>query len=842
MATTRCFHCGIDVPADTHFTLEIDQDVRPMCCVGCLNVAQTIIRAGLIDFYRHRVGYSDQFDPRDLPPPEPLSATSLPTGLPIGDRKTRAAVYGHLTLYLHGLRCTACVWLAERVLNSVPGVDQISVNLTTQVARVRVDQQQACEAQIIAALGRVGLRAQPAEHEARMQVRKQQRRTQLLELGVAALCMMQVMMLVVPIYLADSSDITDDGKQLMSWAAWLLTLPVLLFSARPIFQNAFRTVWHTLQNGYVGMDVPVAIALFLTFASSTVALVTQTGQHYFDAITMFVFLLLGARWIEASIRLRTSESIDRLTNATPLRCLKLVNYPLSESTLNIRAEHLAVGDFVTVRPGESVPADAVVVRGESELNESLMTGESRPVKRRRDDPLIGGTINIHSPLIARITAVGGKTLLSRLGQMVESGLLYRPQFQGVAERTAQWLAPGTLIAAALAAVLWSQIDAARAAEIAIAVLAVTCPCAFAIAAPTALASVLSRMTDDGLLVAHGHLVETLAEATDVVFDKTGTLTTGQMVVSEFSGTCANKLDALCVAAALEQGALHPAGAAIIEYATQMNIGDIPVATSLINIPGEGVEGSVNGHRYRVGKRAFAMAFEPDSGTPCGNIDTTEIVLASLDHPVPLYATFQLSDPIRPDARACIDRLKQSGIRIHVLSGDGDAVVQSVASQLGIAAEYTHASQLPQHKQAYILALRQRGATVVAIGDGVNDAPMLATANGSIGLAEGATLTRVSADAVLAAGRDHLLTTLANAFVLARNARRVIKQNLGWALAYNLIAVPLALAGFVTPLIAALGMAVSSLIVVLNASRLMHAGTSNRVTPPQTKARWNPSGY
>ncbi len=810
-----CFHCGLDVPADSHFDVEIDQRLRRMCCVGCQSVAQTIVSAGLVDFYRHRVGFSDRFDPDQLPAPATAPGKPAATSTP-----TKPAVVENLTLYLFGLRCTACVWLAERVVNSIPGAENVSINLSTQTARIRFDRNAADEASIIAALSRVGLRAEPAEHEARMQARKLQRRTQLLELGVAALCMMQVMMLVVPIYLADPSDISNDAKQLMSWTAWALTLPVLLFSARPIFLNAFRTLFHTVKDGYVGMDVPVAIALLLTFVSSTIALATQSGQHYFDAITMFVFLLLGARWIESTLRLRTMESIDRLTNATPLKCHRLLNYPVSESLVEVRADQLAVGDLVSIGPGESVPADAVVVRGYSEINESLMTGESRPVVREAGDTLIGGTINISSPLIARVTAVGDKTLLSRLGQMVEAGLLYRPQFQGIAERAARWLAPATLVAAALAALYWSQVDAMRAAEIAIAVLAVTCPCAFAIAAPVALASALSRMTQDGLLVARGHLVESLAGATDVVFDKTGTLTTGKMRVSAFDCDAAFFNEALAVACALEQGARHPAAAAIVEFARSNAVAEEPVATSLVTVPGNGVEGTVNGRRYRLGKSSFAIGARTGQSSS-GRAIGTEIVLASIDGDSTEVATFHLSDPIRRDASTCIRRLQRSGLRVHLLSGDGQTVVRSVASELGIATGNTFASQLPTDKQTYVARLRDQGAVVIAVGDGVNDAPMLASATASIGLAEGATLTRLSADAVLAANQDHLLETLANAFELARRARQVIRQNLGWALAYNVVAVPLAVAGYVTPLVAAIGMATSSLIVVLNASRLAY---------------------
>ncbi|MCA3039975.1 MAG: heavy metal translocating P-type ATPase, partial [Rhodocyclaceae bacterium] len=315
-AVTACFHCGLNVPPESNFAVEIDQRMERMCCVGCMNVAQTIIGAGMADFYRQRIGYSEKFDPRSLPLPTasepPETAKRAVSDVPGASAQTH--------LYLTGLRCAACVWLAERTIGSLCGVEKATVNLTTQSARIQFDPAQLTIDTIVAALARVGLGAEPVEHQARAALRRQQRRTQLLEFGVAALCMMQVMMLVVPIYLADPGDISQDAKQLMAWSAWLLTLPVLLFSARPIFINALRTAFHTAGSGYLGMDVPVALALLLTFAASTVALVTQSGQHYFDAITMFVFLLLGARWLESSLRLRTAEAIDRLSNARPLGC------------------------------------------------------------------------------------------------------------------------------------------------------------------------------------------------------------------------------------------------------------------------------------------------------------------------------------------------------------------------------------------------------------------------------------------------------------------------------------------------------------------------------------------
>jgi Cu2+-exporting ATPase len=589
----------------------------------------------------------------------------------------------------------------------------------------------------------------------------------------------------------------------------------------------------------------VALALLLTFVSSTVALLTHSGQHYFDAITMFVFLLLGARWIESALRQRTAEQIERLSNARPLQCYRLPDFPSSERIDNVPASSLAVGDMVSVRPGDVIPADAIVIRGQSEVDEALMTGESRPVARGAGDKLIGGTINGSSPLIAQITAVGEQTVLARLGKMVEAGLHFRPAFQGIAERAARWLAPATLLAAMMAGIFWWQIDRSRAVEIAIAVLAVTCPCAFALAAPTALAGALSRLANRGVMVARGHLIETLANATDVVFDKTGTLTTGQMTVVSMTCECAAPLDVLHVlriAIAMERGAAHPAAKAITAYAEAQlaashNNHSVPVATALRSVAGLGVEATIDGHRYRLGRPDIADAKshsgEVDGLTVhqsgntvivlrCVNVgvdDNLGVNVEALSAGPALRAMFTLADPIRTDAAACLHQLKSAGLTIHLLSGDAAAVVNRVAATLEINGAHVRDSQSPTDKRDYVQALRMRGATVIAVGDGVNDAPMLAEANGSIGLADGAALTRLSADAVLAARRERLLAALDDAFGTARATKNRIAENLLWALAYNVIAIPLAVAGAVTPLLAALGMALSSLVVVLNASRL-----------------------
>jgi Cu2+-exporting ATPase len=451
--------------------------------------------------------------------------------------------------------------------------------------------------------------------------------------------------------------------------------------------------------------------------------------------------------------------------------------------------------------------------------------------------LIGGTINITSPLIAQVTAVGNNTLLAQLGKMVESSLAYRPAFHGLAERVARCLAPATLLASAVAALVWWQIEPSRAAEIAIAVLAITCPCAFALAAPAALASALARLTKAGLLVARGHLVETIACATDVVFDKTGTLTTGEMRVTDVRCE-ADQLDrVLALAVAMERGSIHPAARAINRYAAahRRSSEAIPVAERLEMIAGQGVEAKINGRTYRLGKPEFAipapwqdkyaallpsLAHNQTHLALCSTLPAPGGEPAELDQTSPpVFVIFSLTDPIRPDAKACIAALQARSINVHLLSGDSAPVVTETAEHLGIAPRFTRSAQTAEQKRLYVAQLIKRGAQVVAVGDGVNDAPMLAEATGSIGLAHGATLTRLSADAVLATQGNQLLNVLTNAFVLSRQTRNVIRQNLAWALAYNLVALPLALAGSVTPLVAAFGMAVSSLIVVINASRL-----------------------
>ncbi len=848
-AGTLCFHCGATIQGGASFGLLIGGLPRAMCCVGCQAVAQTIIDAGLEAFYDHRDAYA--------PKPAATPGVSSSSALPFTDAATSAAFsraaekstfrdsdavspVREAQLYLSNVTCTACIWLAEKTLASLAGVQSAGVNEATLTANVKYDAQALTLGEIVAALDRVGLHASPAAEVGGNIARAHVTRQRLVDLGIAVLCMMQVMMLTVPLYFADAAEISRDARLLMGWASWLITIPAMAWSGRTIFVGAMRQ----LQVRHVGMDTPVALALLLTFITSTYSLIVDSGHLYFDAITMFIALLLGARWVESAIRGRAVNKIQRMANPQPQIVSTLPQYPASDMRKEVSAAALRVGDIVEVPPGEAIPTDGTIVRGETEVDESLLTGESLPVPRCEPQAVIGGTVNITSPILLRVGEAVGAGLLAQLARLTENGLACRPAFRGVAALVARYVAPLTILLALIAGLVWLAIDASRSFEVMVAVLVATCPCALALAAPTASAAALGAMANSGLLVVRGHFLETLSGVTDVVFDKTGTLTTGRMTLQNVMTSrnvdykAMDRTAALTICAALEAGSIHP-----VAHAIRAAIGDEPqaakvaVASSLTLRAGAGVEGVVEGRLYRLGKPAFALefalddenAFEPSSRLHEDAHGAATVLVLSVKsaHTWRQLAVLVFTDTLRADARDTVTKLINRGVDVHLLSGDNEAAVLAIANDAGIPVLHTHAAQTAEDKRKYICTLQTEGRRVVAIGDGVNDAPMLGAANASIGLASGASLTRLSADAVLDEGKQSLFATIASAFDIAGRAKRITQQNFAWAIAYNVVAVPLAFAGVVNPFVAALGMTASSLVVVINASRLYswnHSGS------------------
>jgi Cu2+-exporting ATPase len=664
-------------------------------------------------------------------------------------------------------------------------------------------------------------------------------------------------MYAVPVYTAQAGEIEWEFEHLMRWASLVLTLPVMLYSAQPFFAGA----WRDLRVRALGMDVPVALGMAAAFAASVWATVTGHGEVYFDSVTMFVFLLLAARYLEWIARRRASRAVDALTAALPERVTRLASVPepADEAALAaaaaevVPAVRLAAGDVVRIGVGERIPVDAVILAGSTAIDQSLLTGESVPVPRATGDEVAGGTINAGNPIHARVVRSSAESTLSTIERLIERAALDKPAVALLADRVAAWFVLALLLFAGAVFAAWWYVDAQRALPIAIAVLVVSCPCALSLATPAALAAATGSLTRSGVLVASGRALETMAGATDVVFDKTGTLTEGRprlVAVEPLDGGGAAR--ALALAAALEAGSPHPLASAIVAAAggaaatpedasrTPGSGGPAagaPVATGLEHHAGRGVQGTIDGVALRLGSREYAGQWAPlpEAGT-AGDAGHSEVWLVAQGRAI---ARFALGDALRPESRATVDALRAAGLRVHLLSGDQPGAVAAVASALGIAD--WQAGATPAGKLDHVRALQTQGRRVVMVGDGVNDAPVLAAADASLAVGEATALARTAADTVLLSRN---IGMVAEVLALARRTRRVIVQNLGWSTLYNLVAIPAAAMGWVPPWLAALGMSGSSLLVVANALRLRLAPARRSAGPPDPHrpeaGTWKPS--
>jgi len=803
---SACFHCGDAKPPGAQFSFTFDGEVRDFCCAGCKAVAETIVDAGMADFYRKREKPGVRPDmqiPAGLDQYDDLAAQA---SLAI----QRDSEYSQADLLIDGMTCAACAWLAERSLKRAPGVQDASVQYATGRARVTWNAQTTPLSTLLTTLRRVGLDARPADRAQDPALARRAARHELLEWLVAGLGMMQVMMYAVPVYLAPPGEISAEFHQLMRWASLILTLPVILYSARRFFANA----WRDLRAGQIGMDVPVALALALTFVASTLATVTGEGHVYFDSITMFVFLLLGARFLESRARSRAARAMERLAPTLPPLVERITAWPASDQSERIPGTQLGIGDVIRIPTGGTVPADAVVLAGTGAVDESLLTGESRPVTRAPGADLLGGSLNTGSPLIAQVTRTGDASTLAQLARLARRALSTRPPADALARGLAGGFSIAVLVLAALTLFIWWPGDAAF--ENAVAVLVVTCPCALALAQPAAWATASGRLSQWGLLTVTPRALDALNGITDVVMDKTGTLTESRLRLETIraQGTL-SEVDCLALAARLEAGSTHPIAQAIARHASQCEYSQAPLI--ITHIPGHGVEAIVNGETVRLGSARFIadlsavapIAPGADSHSTCIHLGTARGVLAS----------FTFTTPLCTDAAAAVADLTRAGITVHLLSGDDSQAALHVATLANI--RNAKGGVLPDGKRAYVAALQAEGRRVLMVGDGCNDAPVLAQADAAIAMADGrngADLARAQADLLLVSGR---LSRIPMALQLARATRGVMRQNLAWALAYNLCSVPLAMAGLIHPWVAALGMSASSLLVVFNAARLLN---------------------
>ena len=804
--TAACFHCGLPVPPGADFAVEIHGARRPMCCKGCEAVAQAIVNGGLGDYYKYRTATAPTA--RDVVP-EFLRQTAVydhpevqKSFVRVEDGQVREAA-----LILEGITCAACVWLNERHLARLPGVLAVHINYATHRARVKWDDRRIHLSDILQAVSRIGYLAHPFDPGRHQQQMENDRRRLLRRLGVAGVLGMQVMTISVALYVGDWSGMEATFRRFFHWIGLILTLPVLLYSA----QTFFRSAWRDLRHGRAGMDVPVSLGISTAFVASLWTTVTGTGAVYYDSVCMFVFFLLTGRYFELAAHKRASEASEALVQAAPATATRLVTRGGQTEEETVAVAELQPGDRVRIRPGEPVPADGAVLEGRSSVDESLLTGESLPVTKMPGQTLVGGSINVESPLVARVEKTGPDTILSSILRLLDRAVAEKPRLAQVADRIAAGFVAAVLLLAAAVAFYWWRQGSSLWLSATIAVLVVTCPCALSLATPAALTAATGRLTRLGLLTTRGHALETLARATHFIFDKTGTLTHGRLQLRDTRTFSAmSGAECLVYAAALERHSEHPIARALLAAARP------PPATDVVNTPGGGIRGIINGDNYFLGTPAYleehtGLGVDPAMLRELRSRGDTVVLLAGKDK---LLAAFALGDELRPGARDLMADLRRQGIHVMLLTGDHETAARRVAEKLDIADVAWDLR--PADKLERVKALQRRGAVVAMVGDGVNDAPVLAAAQVSIAMGGGTAVAAASADMILLSRQ---LPHLADGLAVARRTLNVIRQNLAWAVIYNLLAIPAAAAGYIMPWLAALGMSASSLLVVANALRL-----------------------
>ncbi|MDR2625779.1 MAG: heavy metal translocating P-type ATPase [Zoogloeaceae bacterium] len=816
-AEARCYHCGLDIPEGAEFSVDIAGEPRALCCAGCQAVAEAIVANGLADYYASRDALPES--PREA---MPAILEQLALFDHVEFQKSFVRDLGEhereASLMLEGITCAACVWLNERHIGQLPGVTGVDVNYATRRARVRWDTTRIKLSDILAAIAAIGYRAHPYDASRYEELARRERREALWRVWVAGFGMMQVMMYAIPVYLAGAGEMTADIETLIRWASLLLTLPVVGYSAAPFFRGA----WRDVKFRRVGMDVPVALGVGAAFLASVWATVTRTGEVYFDSVAMFVFFLLGGRYLEMTARQKAVSVGEALAKLMPAFCQRLSRTAKTGGEAEqIMVSELEAGDRVLVRPGDIIPCDGTVEEGTSNADESLLTGESLPVKKQAGDAVTGGSLNMESPLVVRVGAVGEQTRLSAIIRLMERAAAEKPGIVVVADKVAQWFVLVLLAVALFTAIAWYGVDGERALWITVSVLVVTCPCALALATPIALTVASGALAKEGLLVTRGHALETLARATHFVFDKTGTLTTGKLRLLDISPTATtDEKAALRLAASLEAWSEHPLARALCQAAGERLVDAPPPAENVIAETGQGVRGNVAGRELYIGRPDYVFAHTGEARWPEGWQAAGDTVLALGEgggqdgQKGGVLAFFRLGDALRPEAAALIHSLQAAGRQTLLMSGDAAPVVARVAAQLGI--DVARGEMSPQEKRDAVSRLQAAGAVVAMVGDGVNDAPVLAQAQVSIAMGSGAQLARTQADLVLLCEN---LERLASGFRRSRFTLAIIRQNLAWAFLYNLLALPLAIAGHVTPWAAGIGMSASSLLVVLNALRI-----------------------
>ncbi|WP_276489162.1 heavy metal translocating P-type ATPase [Ectopseudomonas mendocina] len=794
-APTPCYHCGLPVPAGSHFRAEVLGQTREMCCPGCQAVAEAIVTGGLEHYYSHRS--ENSANPQALP-------QALPDELALYDRSDVQQPFvqheGELSetqLLIEGISCAACGWLIEKHLRGVPGVAEAHLNLSNHRLQVRWQDSRIPLSKLLAELRRIGYAAHPWRADEAAERLAAENRRRMRELGVAGLLWMQVMMATMATWPEFNIDLSPELDKILRWTSLFLTTPIVFYCCGQFFRGALRD----LRTRHLTMDVSVSLAIGGAYVAGIWSTITGQGELYFDAVGMFALFLLAGRYLERRARERTAAATAQLVQLLPASCLRLEADGQSQRIL---LSELRVGERVLVQPGSLIPADGRIVAGQSSVDESLLTGEYLPLARGVGDGVTAGTLNVEGPLTVEVQALGDATRLSAIVRLLERAQSEKPRLAEIADRVSQWFLLFILVSAAVVGAAWWEIDSSRAFWVVLALLVATCPCALALATPTALTTATGSLHKLGMLLTRGHVLEGLYQIDTLVLDKTGTLTEGRLTLKAIhplrdldEGAC------LALAAALENRSEHPIARAFSQAPR--------AAESVDSHPGQGLQGSVDGRLLRIGEASFVCALSGQPVPPIAGENGQWLLLGDAQGPL---AWFVLDDRLREDAPDLVAAARARGWHIHLLSGDSSPMVSEVARQLGI--DDARGGLTPDAKLAVLKQLHGEGRRVLMLGDGVNDVPVLAAADISVAMGSASDLAKTSADAVLLSNR---LGSLVDGLRLARRTRRIIIENLAWATLYNGLVLPFAALGWITPIWAAVGMSLSSLLVVLNALRL-----------------------
>jgi len=899
----HCFHCGDPVPQPPFHT-EILGKSREMCCMGCQLAAQSIVEAGLEQYYLDRS--------------EINRTASLPTQL------TRLEVYDHdeiksqfvyaqdglsvAELSVNNLRCAACTWLIESRLDELEGISKCQVNLTNQRMRVIWNEDKLPISRILAVINEIGYEAKPYRQDTHEAMLARHNNQMLLRLGIAALGSMQAMMYAVALYFGEYSDMLIFQRDFLRWVSLFVSTPVFFYAGIPFFTSA----WSAIRARQVNMDVPVSLALIITFFASLYATITGQGETYYDSVSMFIFFLLAGRYIEHNARLKAATMANDLVVVEPVlvqkiaedtsaaeRILQQIRDNTSQQSDNVEVEtqkasgattemmpkfmkgidvnvhqltsgiaqdwqqsrnqqnvtaplegdvvskqmvtahSLQVGDIILIEAGSEIISDGILLSPTATVSQSLLTGEGDLIIKSQGDYIVGGAQNDSQPFEMLVTALPRDSQIGLIDRLMNRAMSEKPKLAQQADKLARWFVARILVLSVLVFVGWYIVDPSQAIWATVAVLVATCPCALSLATPIALTVSTNRLASYGFLTTRGHTLQTLAEITHVAFDKTGTLTYGKpnllniemiepvnQTDSTNSASTAQKDKLLAIAAALEVGSRHPIAHALLTAAYQLHL---PPTRAMQHYPAGGVEAMIDGMVYRIGHVNFALGKTSANEVNTNDDLTIDLVAQRASSAVVLscqnadsnkwqaLACFYFNDKVRDSTQSMLDTLKGLGIESVMLTGDPSPQALVMAENLGIQSAYNGLS--PTDKVNHIQQLQAKGAVVLMVGDGINDAPVLAAADVSTSIAGAADLAQVSSDSIILNGQIEAITAAKR---ISDKTERIIKQNFRWALAYNSIVLIPAALGYVPPWLAAIGMSLSSLFVVLNALRLKRA--------------------